>query len=109
MKVKYDRFKHSEAVVQRCSVKKGVLRNLINFTGKHLCQSLFLIKLQAFVKFLTTAFFTEHFWWLLLKTKMKGLDRSVYYNALNTRSLILALKYVQDIVVYGRSFYSGRV
>ena len=35
-----------EAVVQRCSVKKvvckkGVLKNLPKFTGKHLCQSLF--------------------------------------------------------------------
>ena len=29
----------------RCSVKKGVLKNLANFTGKHLCWSLFLIKL----------------------------------------------------------------
>ena len=27
--------------------KKGVLRNFTKFTGKHLCQSLFLIKLQA--------------------------------------------------------------
>ena len=26
---------------------KGVLRNFIKFTGKHLCQSLILIKLQA--------------------------------------------------------------
>ena len=31
----------SEAVVQRCSVKKGVLTNLAKFTGKHLRQSLF--------------------------------------------------------------------
>ena len=29
-------------------VKKGVLRNFANFIGKHLCQSLFLIGLQAF-------------------------------------------------------------
>ena len=27
--------------------KKAVLRNFTKFTGKHLCQSLFLIKLQA--------------------------------------------------------------
>ena len=27
--------------------KKGILRNFAKFTGKHLCQSLFLIKLQA--------------------------------------------------------------
>ena len=31
---------------QRCSVKIGVLKNFSNFTGKHLCWSLFLIKLQ---------------------------------------------------------------
>ena len=28
-------------------MKKGVLKNFVNFTGKHLCGSLFLIKLQA--------------------------------------------------------------
>ena len=37
----------SEAVVQRCSVSKDVFRNFAKLTGKHLCQSLFLIKLQA--------------------------------------------------------------
>ena len=30
----------------RCSVKKGVIKNLANFTRKNLCWSLFLIKLQ---------------------------------------------------------------
>ena len=33
-------------------MKKGVLKNFAKLTGKHLCQSLFLINLQAF--------FTEH-------------------------------------------------
>ena len=57
--------------------KKGVLKNLTKFTGKHLCQSLFLIKLQAcglwrkcfpatFVKFLRTLFYTKHLSCLLL-------------------------------------------
>ena len=32
---------------RRCSVKKAVLKIFANFTGKHLCWSLFLIKLQA--------------------------------------------------------------
>ena len=32
------------AVVQRCSLKKGALKNFKKFTGKHLCQSLFLFK-----------------------------------------------------------------
>ena len=33
-----------QAVVQRCSVKKGVLTNFVKFTGKHLYQSLFFNK-----------------------------------------------------------------
>ena len=31
----------------RCSVKKDVFKNFVNLIGKHLCWSLFLIKLQA--------------------------------------------------------------
>ena len=67
--------------------KKGVLRNLGKFTGKHLWQSLFSITLQAlglrpatllkkrlwrrcfpvnFAKFLRTPFLIEHLRWLLL-------------------------------------------
>ena len=30
----------AEAVAQRCSVKKGVLRNFAKLTGKRLCQNL---------------------------------------------------------------------
>ena len=33
---------------RRCSAKNGALKNLWNFTGKNLCWSLFLIKLQTF-------------------------------------------------------------
>ena len=57
-------------------MKKGVLRNFTKFTGKQLYQSLFLIKLQAFILKKTLArvfscefyeisknnFFTEHLW-----------------------------------------------
>ena len=38
---------------QRCSVKKGLLKNFANFTGKHLCWSLFLIELLDFIKTLS--------------------------------------------------------
>ena len=31
----------AEAVIKRCSARKGVLKNFVNFTGKHLCWSLF--------------------------------------------------------------------
>ena len=61
-------------------LKKGVVRGFANFTGKHLCWSLFLKNLQAgglqcrkerpqhscfsveFAKFLRTPFLTEHLW-----------------------------------------------
>ena len=36
----------------------GVFKNFVIFTGKHLCWSLFLIKLQTF----RNSFFPEHFW-----------------------------------------------
>ena len=42
----------------RCSVGKGALRNFAKFTGKHLCQSLFLIKLQT----LACNFIKIRFW-----------------------------------------------
>ena len=32
---------------QRCSIRKGVLRNFSKFTGKHLCQSLFFNKVAG--------------------------------------------------------------
>ena len=35
---------------RRCSVEKGVLKNFAIFTGKRLCQILFLIKLKASLK-----------------------------------------------------------
>ena len=40
-------FQSSEAVARRHSARKSVLRNFAKFTGKHLYQSPFLIKLQA--------------------------------------------------------------
>ena len=71
---------------QRCSVKKGVLRNFAKFTGRHLCQSLFFIKVAglrpatllkkrlwrrnfpvSFAKFLRTPLFIEHLLGFLLK------------------------------------------
>ena len=72
--------------------RKGVLKNFAKFSGKHLYQSLFISKVADlrpatllkkrlqnrcfpvnFVKFLRTAFFIEHCWWLLLK--LGGLEK----------------------------------
>ena len=41
----------ADAVVQKCSlIKKCVLRNFAKFTGKHMCQNLFLNKKRALLK-----------------------------------------------------------
>ena len=52
-----------------CSVKKFVLRNFANFTGKHLCWSLFLVKLQTFrpATLLKRDSKTDVFLWILGK------------------------------------------
>ena len=42
--------------------KMSVLKNFVNFTGKHLC-----CFPERFCKFLRISFFTEHFRWLLLE------------------------------------------
>ena len=70
-------FDRAESVVQKCSVRKGVLRNFAKFTGKHLCHSLFFKKILKrrlwhrcfpvkFAKFLRTGFLIErprgYFW-----------------------------------------------
>ena len=76
---------NTEAVAQRCSVRKGVFRNITKFTGKHLCQSLFFNKVAGlraaiwlkkklwltcfpviFAKCLRTAYLQNTSGWLLL-------------------------------------------
>ena len=47
MQITWKKLNSSEAVVQRCSVKKSVLRNFVKFTGKHLCHSLFFNKVTG--------------------------------------------------------------
>ena len=62
---------------QRCSMRKGVLRNLTEFTGKHFCQRLFFNKVAVhfikkeplvqvfsceFCEISKNTFFTEHLW-----------------------------------------------
>ena len=94
---------------QELFCKKGVLRNLSKFTGKHLCQSLFFNKVAGlrratnikketlrrcfpvnFVKFLRTSFYTEHLWWLLL----------TFCNSIGENSLIIPPSFFnEDIVI----------
>ena len=50
----------SRSSQRRCSVRKSFLGNFAKFTGKHLCQSLFLNKVAR--NFSKNTFFTEHLW-----------------------------------------------
>ena len=93
-----------EAVVQRCSVKKVLLKMSQNTQESTCARVSFLIKLQPsglklwnrcfpvnFVKFLRTPFFIEHLRWLLLHVVFK--DQPGYYIGEN------------DIIGVLRSFY----
>ena len=45
--------------------REGVLKNFAKFTGKHLCQNLFLIKLQGSATLLKKRFWQDVFLWIL--------------------------------------------
>ena len=70
-------FTHCRSSRREVFCKKGALRNLAKFTGKHLRQSLSATLLKRrlwcrcfpmnFTKFLRTPFLIEHLRWLLLK------------------------------------------
>ena len=70
----YSHSYNSRSSRQEVFCKKGFLRNFAKFTGKHLCQSLFLIKKRVwhrcfpvdFAKFLSTPFYIKYLPWLLL-------------------------------------------
>ena len=104
----------SEAVARRCSVKKGILRNLAKFTGKHLYQSLFfnkvaglrhstLLKMRLlhrcfhvnFAKFLRTPCLTEQLRWLLLNVPCrsvmlkKDLQKAIKDTVIKNKDIIL--------------------
>ena len=79
--------KRNRSSHQRCSMKKGVLRNFRKFTGKHLCQSVFIKKETLaqvfcceFCEISRNTFFTEHLWWLLLKEvePMEPVQMNIY-------------------------------
>ena len=78
---------NSRSSHRRCSVRKGVLRNLTKFTGKHLYQSLFFNKVASceFCQIFKNIFFAEHLRWLLLLIP-------VFMSHLRKEMLILTLR-----------------
>ena len=107
----------------RCSIKKGVLRNFANFTGKHLCKSLLFKKLAGlachFIEKVTLAqvfsceyceickstFFTEHLWTAASLRKYmckKHIISIAKQNALNI-SLVPSAAIFSTTIEYGIS------
>ena len=93
----------TEAVVQRCSLKKVFSEILQNSQGNICTRISFLIKLQAlglwqrlwhrcfpvsFAKCLRTLFFIEHLWWLLL-VRFWFKQAALLFAAIFDKSLIL--------------------
>ena len=95
----------SEAVAQRCSIKKVFLKFSQNSQEKNLRRSLFLNKIAGlrllillkkrlwhkcfpvnFVKYLRIPIFIEHLWWLLLQNNKHYLDRFI---PMNSRELLI--------------------
>ena len=92
--------KAAEAVMQRCSTKKSVLRNFTKITVKHLCQSLFLNKVaglspatllkkklwhrcfpMSFAKLLRKPFSQNTNGWLLLKQAHIWLNTKISFRS----------------------------
>ena len=91
--------------------KKGVLKNLANFTGKHLCWSLFLTKFLTnfikktlqhscfpvkFAKFLRAPFSTEHIRWLLLYLSNPPTNQAI--------NLVVRQRLITTLYVKGSQF-----
>ena len=94
---------------QRCSIKKGVLENFAKFTGKQLCQILFLIKCNfikkealarvffcEFYKTFVNTIFTDQLWWLLLKIP----TRRVTLDKVNEIITAMHYQYIKNVCIW---------
>ena len=80
---------------RRCSVKKGVLRNFVKFTGKHLCQSLFLNKVAGprpatlLKKSLWHVFFPVNFAKFLRTPSLQSTSGRLLLSEVNKKALLI--------------------
>ena len=78
--------------------KNDVLENFANFLGKHLCWSLFSIKLQAFISvtLLKRDFNTGVFCWILRKFK----ERLFWWTSVNDCFYVFPIRYLYVTTSY---------
>ena len=83
---------------QRCSMKKGALRNFANFTGKHLCQSLWLRWFPVdFEKFFRTPFSQNTSGRLLLKRFKEFSIQNIFFVLKNGSFIHVSLGHVRSV------------
>ena len=75
-------------ILKRWSVKKGALKNFANFTGNHLCWSLFIIKLQAWGP---ATFFKREFDTSVLRWNLRIFQEHLFWRAFVNLCMLLYL------------------
>ena len=73
---------------RRWSVKNGALKNFANFTGNHLCWSLFIIKLQAWGP---ATFFKREFDTSVLRWNLRIFQEHLFWRAFVNLCMLLYL------------------
>ena len=103
---------------RRCSIKIGVLKNFVKFTGKHLCQSLYFNKVAGdlaqvfsckFCEIFKKNFFTEHRWptasvsiYLARKKNFVNLSKSAVFCG----HFHICLKKLTEMSIYDAAFFA---
>ena len=78
-------------------MRKGVLRNFTKFTGKHLCQSLFFNKAEAY-NFIKTKVFSCEFA-KFLRTHSENVNPGILVNARMTKILRMLVMSTASLVL----------
>ena len=90
---------------QRCSVKKGVLRNQTKFTGKHLCQSLLFSKVTGPR---STSSLKKRLWYKCFPVNFAKFLRTTFLQNTSGRLLLFHTPntFIQlDTALYNSDFY----
>ena len=82
---------------RRCSVRKDVLRNFAKFTGKHLCQGLFMSGPKACI------FIKKRLWHRCFPANFTNFLRTPFLQNASGRLLLFGVNRVSDY--YGKSIY----
>ena len=98
---------------QRCSMKKGVLKKIGNFTGKYLCWSFFLIKLQLRVlsyeicEIFKNTYFEEHLRTTTAKSSEK--ESRLLSSYFQREEVLTSETYIELISLFRTSIFAKKL